>query len=161
MKSFTAIDFETAHGKRWSICQIGLVRVKNGIITQKLSGLIQPPDNYYRDKFSNIHGITSEQTADAQAFDEIWEQIGVFIRFQHIVAHNGFAFNFPCLRQTLKYYNLAFFPFVGHCTHRIFGNDLASLCKQYNIPFNHHDALSNAMACAELFLIHLKNKERL
>ncbi len=35
--SFTAIDFETAHGKRWSICQVGLVRVENSIITDQLS----------------------------------------------------------------------------------------------------------------------------
>ena len=27
--SFTAIDFETAHNKRWSICQIGLVRINH------------------------------------------------------------------------------------------------------------------------------------
>lgn len=30
--TFTAIDFETAQGKRWSICQVGLVRIENGII---------------------------------------------------------------------------------------------------------------------------------
>ena len=33
--SFTAIDFETAQGKRWSICQVGLVRVENQIITEQ------------------------------------------------------------------------------------------------------------------------------
>lgn len=35
-KTFTAIDFETAHGKRWSICQVGLVRVENGLITKDI-----------------------------------------------------------------------------------------------------------------------------
>jgi len=31
MPTFTAIDFETAQPKRWSICQVGLVRVEAGI----------------------------------------------------------------------------------------------------------------------------------
>lgn len=43
--SFTAIDFETAQGYRYSICQVGLVRYENSIITKELSLLIQPPNN--------------------------------------------------------------------------------------------------------------------
>jgi len=42
MECFTAIDFETAQGYRWSICQVGLVRVNNGIITDEINLLIQP-----------------------------------------------------------------------------------------------------------------------
>jgi DNA polymerase-3 subunit epsilon len=35
--NFTAIDFETAHSKRWSICQVGLVRVEKGITMEQFS----------------------------------------------------------------------------------------------------------------------------
>jgi DNA polymerase-3 subunit epsilon len=45
--TFTAIDFETAQGYRWRICQVGPVRVENGIVTKTLDLLVQPPDNYY------------------------------------------------------------------------------------------------------------------
>ncbi|MEO6883247.1 MAG: 3'-5' exonuclease [Bacteroidia bacterium] len=154
--TFTAIDFETAQGKRWSICQIGLVRVENGIIKNKISILVQPPTNYYWDRFIDIHGITPEQTANAPTFDKIWEQVKPFIENQHVVAHNGFAFDFHCLKQTLAYYDLAEPKFKGHCTYRIFGNNLADLCEKYKIPLNHHDALSDAMACAKLFKLHLE-----
>lgn len=153
--SFTAIDFETAQGKRWSICQVGLVRVVEGNITEKISLLVQPPDNYYWDNFINIHGITPEQTANAPTFAMIWKQIEPFIKNQNLVAHNGFAFDFHCLKQTLVSYNIEIPDFNGHCTYRLFGDNLASLCEQYNIPLNHHDALSDAMACAELYKIHL------
>lgn len=34
---FTALDFETATGFRNSICQVGLVRVENGIIVEEKS----------------------------------------------------------------------------------------------------------------------------
>ncbi len=35
MESFTAIDFETAQGYRWSICQVGLVRVEMESLPKK------------------------------------------------------------------------------------------------------------------------------
>lgn len=156
--SYTAIDFETAHGKRWSICQVGLVRVENGITKEKISVLVQPPDNFYWNNFIDIHGITPEQTANAPTFNKVWQQIKPFIKNQNVVAHNGFAFDFHCLNQTLEYYDIAPPEFTGHCTYRIFGDNLASLCRQYKIPLNHHEALSDAMACAELFKLHLQKQ---
>ncbi len=154
--TFTAIDFETAHGKRWSICQVGLVRVENGITKEKVSVLVQPPNNFYWDRFIDIHGITPQQTATAKTFDKVWQQIEPFIKNQTLVAHNGLSFDFHCLKQTLEYYEIAPPKFTGHCTYRIFGDNLASLCNQYKISLNHHDALSDAMACAKLYQIHLK-----
>jgi DNA polymerase-3 subunit epsilon len=156
LNSYTAIDFETAQGKRWSICQVGLVRVENQIIKEQLSILVQPPDNYYWNNFIDIHGISSEQTADAPTFDKIWHQIEPLIKNQNVVAHNGFGFDFHCLRQTLAYYSIPTPAFTGHCTYRIYGEGLAKLCRKYNIQLKHHDALSDARACAELFKIYLK-----
>ncbi|MDI9366045.1 MAG: exonuclease domain-containing protein [Flavobacterium sp.] len=74
---------------------------------------------------------------------------------QNVVAHNGFAFDFHCLKQTLDYYEISTPEFTGHCTYRIFGDNLASLCNKYKINLNHHDALSDARACAQLFNLHL------
>ena len=152
--TFTAIDFETAHGKRWSICQVGLIRVEQGIVKEQISFLVKPPDNLYFDKNIEIHGITPKHTAKAPTFDKVWHRIEPFIKGQHVVAHNGFSFDFQCLTQVLAYYNLEIPEFTGHCTYRLFGSSLASLCCRYKIPLNHHDALSDARACAELFMIH-------
>ena len=41
LDSFTALDFETAHGKRWSICQVGLVKVVDGKIIDEVNFLVQ------------------------------------------------------------------------------------------------------------------------
>jgi DNA polymerase-3 subunit epsilon len=153
--SFTAIDFETATGRRTSICQVGIVRVENGRSKEQFSILVQPPNNYYWDTFTDIHGITPEMTANAPRFHLIWRQIEPFIKGQHLVAHNGFAFDFHCLKQTLEYYKLPVPEYTGHCTYRLYKDNLASLCKKYNITLNHHDALSDASACAELFNMHL------
>lgn len=93
--TFTAIDFETAQGYRWSICQVGLVRVENGFITDKLSILVQPPDNYYWYKNIEIHGITPTHTTNSPNFGQIWSQIEPFIKHQNVVAHNGFGDTIP------------------------------------------------------------------
>ncbi len=158
MTSFTAIDFETAHPQKWSICQVGLVRVESGIVSEKISLLVQPPNNFYWGKFIDIHGINPEQTADAPTFDKIWYQIEPFIKNQNVVAHNGFAFDFPCLKNSLAYYEILEPHYEKHCTYKLYKKNLATLCQENNISLNHHDALSDAKACAELFLIHLKIK---
>ena len=75
MKTFTAIDFETAQGHRWSICQVGLIRVEDGIITKELNILVQPPNNYYWNRFTDIHGISSKDTHKSPKFDSIWNQV--------------------------------------------------------------------------------------
>jgi DNA polymerase-3 subunit epsilon len=155
MKNFTAIDFETAQGYRWSICQVGLVKVENGIITDEVSMLVQPPDNYYWNKFIDIHGITPQDTLDAPTFDEVWQDIEPFITDQSVVAHNGLSFDFPVLQQTLAYYDIATPSYDKICTYRLLKNNLKSLCENYDIVLNHHDALSDAKACAELYMIYL------
>jgi DNA polymerase-3 subunit epsilon len=156
---FTAIDFETAQGRRWSICQVGLVRMENGKITDKLSILVKPPNNYFWDRFIDIHGITPKKTANAPTFDVIWPKIKPYIKGQNVVAHNGFSFDFQCLAQTLEYYDLPVPEYKKHCTCNIYNRQgLKVLCEEYNIKLNHHNALSDAMACAKLFLIHLENK---
>ncbi len=155
MENFTAIDFETAQGYQWSICQVGLIRIENGIITNEIDLLIQPPDNYNWAKFIDIHGIRPSDTFNAPTFDMVWQKLEPFIKDQKVVAHNGLAFDFPVLRRTLEYFRLQTPEYEKICTYRIFKNNLASLCKYYNIPLNHHDALSDARACAKLYQIHL------
>ena len=157
MESFTAIDFETAQGCRWSICQVGLVRVENGIITKEINLLVQPPDNYYWSRFTAIHGISAKDTINTPTFNQIWHQIASYIENQNVVAHNGFGFDFLVLNKTLEYYGIALPDYNKFCTYRIYKSNLANLCEKYAIELNHHNALSDARACGELFLRYLKN----
>lgn len=152
MNSFTALDFETATGYRNSICQVGFVRVENGIITKEVNILVQPPDNYYWSRFTDIHGITPAITENEPTFYQIWHLVAPFINDRNVVAHNGFGFDFPVLDKTLNYYNLPTPAYNKFCTYKIYKTNLANLCQEHNIPLNHHDALSDARACAELYL---------
>lgn len=149
--TFTAIDFETAQGKRFSICQVGLVRIENGVVTDKVNKLVCPPDNFYFYRNTEIHGIRAQDTCNAPTFAAVWQEIKKYVQHQTVVAHNG-AFDFSCLSQTLAHYGLEQPTFEKQCTLKIYKKDLASLCREHRIQLNHHDALSDAMACAQLYL---------
>lgn len=153
--NFTAIDFETANGKMSSICQIGLVRVENGVIVKEINHLVQPPGNDYHWGNTKVHGIRKEHTAHAPTFDKFWKEIEPYIKDQVFVAHNV-QFDSRCLLGTLEYYNIPAPKYKTQCTVKIYKRNLAFLCDLYNIPLKHHDALSDARACAYLFLKYLK-----
>ena len=157
INTFTAIDFETAQGPRHSICAVGLVRVENGEIVKTIELLVKPPDNYYFWKNIEIHGIDSEMTKHSPTFDKVWTKLKPFIHGQNVVAHNG-AFDFDVLNKTLSFYNIIPPEFNRHCTYQIFGAALDVCCEEHCIELEHHNALSDAMACAKLFIIHLNNK---
>jgi DNA polymerase III subunit epsilon len=150
--TFTAIDFETANYGRNSICQVGLVRVEAGVVVCELSLLVRPPNNFYREDFTDIHGITPEDTLNAPTFAEAWSQLEPFIVGQRLVAHNGSSFDFSVLRKTLAHYDLPEPTFEGICTYKIYRRNLAELCAEHGITLNHHEALSDARACATLYL---------
>lgn len=156
MHTFTAIDFETANPDPRSICQVGLVRVENGIISHEISLLVQPPDNNYWPRFVEIHGITPDHTAYSPTFDRIWPTIAPYIINQVVVAHNGPSFDFRILEKTLEFYNVEVPVYQQHCTYKIYRKSLDVLCVSHNIELNHHDALSDARACAKLFQMYLK-----
>jgi DNA polymerase-3 subunit epsilon len=152
--NFTAIDFETANGKMNSICQIGLVRVEHGEIVKEIDHLVQPPDNDYHWGNVRVHGIKKEQTAYVPTFDFFWPEIEPYISHETVVAHNA-QFDTKCLKETLKYYNLDVPFFKSQCTVKIYKRNLRFLADLYNIPLTHHNALSDARACALLYLMHL------
>jgi DNA polymerase-3 subunit epsilon len=155
--TFTALDFETASSHPSSVCQIGLVRFEKGQVVKKINQLIQPPNNAYSYRNIEIHGIKPVDTLHAPTFDKVWWQVKNWIEDQVVVAHNS-GFDVNCLRSSLAYYDEIQPDFEERCTRVIFRRGLAYLAKKYHIPLNHHDALSDANACGQLFLLHLKRK---
>ena len=155
--NFVAIDIETAQGKRWSICQIGLAIVENGNITKTISKLVQPPNNEYAPFNIKIHKITPEKTLNSPFFNEVWENIYPIIANKKLVAHNA-SFDISCLNQALDYYNIKKPVFDYTCTYKLTGEKLKVACKKYNVNLeNHHDALCDAIACAKIYL-NINNK---
>ncbi|VDZ17899.1 DNA polymerase III polC-type [Staphylococcus aureus] len=45
--AFVALDFETANGKRTSICSVGMVKVIDSQITETFHTLVNPQDYFH------------------------------------------------------------------------------------------------------------------
>jgi DNA polymerase-3 subunit epsilon len=155
--TFTALDFETATSQPYSVCQIGLVRYEKGQLVQRVERLIQPPKNAYYFRNIEVHGIQPADTENAPTFEYVWWDVKSLIEDQVLVAHNS-GFDVNCLRSSLAYYDEIQPEFDERCTRKIYGRGLAYLCKKFHIKLDHHNALSDANACAQLYLKHLKKK---
>jgi len=158
IRDFAAIDFETANGELSSVCSVGIVTVRNGIISDKFYSLIQPEPNYYAYGNTNIHGLTMEDTHDAKVFPEVWKEIEPVIVGLPLVAHNK-GFDESCLRAVFRTYQMDYPGYTFYCTlaesrrqlkhlpnHRL--HTVAADCGF--ILTNHHHALADAEACAHI-----------
>jgi len=163
MLSFTAIDFETATGKRSSACAVGIVTVENGVITDTFCSLIRPPKNEYFGMNISVHGIHPQDTIAAPTFSEIYPEIRARLQGNTLVAHNE-VFDRSVLRRTMEYYFLDYDE-LGlaerwECTMRIYKAKgfvpyrLNACCERLGIALQHHEALSDAIGCAQLYLRH-------
>ena len=81
MENFAAIDFETANRHRSSVCSVGIVIVRKGIISQEIYKLIRPNPNYYNPFNTGIHGLSKDDTANAPDFPEVWQEIAREIQY--------------------------------------------------------------------------------
>ena len=153
--TFTTIDFETATGNRNSACAVGIVTVENGKIIDEYYTLIQPPNNEYNYFTIQVHGITPDKTINAPTFDQIYPEIKKRLQGRIVVAHNE-SFDRSVLQKTMAHYGLDYselnLPDRWECTYRIYGEKLNVCCAKYDIELNHHEALSDAIACAKLYL---------
>ena len=165
---FIAIDFETATGKRASICEAGICVVRDGKIAETRSWLVRPQDNLYSYWNIRIHGIRPEDTADSPEFPEVWAEIGTYLKACPVlVAHNA-AFDIGCIRHSLELYGLDKPDVTYYCSLRAarrlydFGcNSLDYLCGQFEIPYaRHHRAGDDAEMCARLFLREIRDAAR-
>ncbi|MDR2907657.1 MAG: 3'-5' exonuclease, partial [Bacteroidales bacterium] len=125
MKNFAAIDFETANYERSSVCSVGVVIVRNRQIVDKIYHLIRPKPEWYLWRFTQIHGLTKEDTADAKLFPQVWEEIAPKIAGLPLVAHNS-PFDEGCLKEVFRVYQMDYPDYEFHCTCRasrqVFGN---------------------------------------
>lgn len=157
MTDFIAIDFETANRELSSICSVGIIIVENGIIKEKIYRLIRPYPNYYSYWNTQIHGLTSKDTADAETFPDVWADIAPRIGFLPLVAHNS-PFDEGCLKAAFQKYGMTYPGYTFYCTcrasRRKFGKELPNHQLQtvaahcgYDLTHHHH-ALADAEACA-------------
>ncbi len=159
--NFAAIDFETATGYPNSACAVGIITVEDSKIVEEYHTLIRPPGNFYWHQNIMVHGITPEQTRESPLFADIFHEISKRLMHQTIVAHNE-GFDRNVLAKSMELYGLADnrvkLDEKWECTMKIYRKkglkkyNLQACCNALQIPLNHHNALSDAKACALLYL---------
>lgn len=161
---FVAIDFETATADPASACAIGIVEVNLGEVIHQEYHLIQPPNNYYNYHNIAVHGITPDQTLNALNFEQVIRKILPRIEGKVLVAHNE-PFDRRVMRASMAYFEMHYddfdLPEKWQCTCRLYRAKgfkpatLSACSARLGISLNHHHALSDAQACAQLFIYHL------
>jgi len=159
--NFVAIDFETATGARNSACAVGIVSVENGVISDSYYTLIKPPGNNYHWGTIKVHGINPEDTVCSLTFAELYPEIQRRLQGQTVVAHNA-PFDRGVLKACMDAATLDYDALDIHdkwqCTVQIYRKkgfkpcSLSACCTVLDIELEHHQALSDAKACAELYL---------
>lgn len=167
MSVFVAIDFETADRGQDSACAVGLVRVENGSITEKIIQLIKPPRCAEGDlfnpapdfEFTRVHGIKPDMVAGAPTFGQAWPKLERVLKGAGFLAAHNAPFDSGVLAACCAAAGL---PKPAHrfvCTvrlardtWRLYPTKLPNVCSHLGITLHHHEPLSDAEACARIVI---------
>ena len=152
---FVAIDVETANYSSHSICQIGIVEYKQGVISTLWSSLINPLSHF--NPFNvNIHGITKNMVATSPTFTDIYPELLNCLTGKIVVSHTSFdkkaigeaAMQNNLTPPTCTWLDSSLIAKRAWLQFSRSGFGLGNLCNFLNFDFKHHDALEDARACA-------------
>jgi DNA polymerase-3 subunit epsilon len=159
MRTFAALDFETANHNPSSVCSVGIIIVRNGIITEKIYHLIRPEPEWYSYWHTQIHGLTLEDTVGERIFPSVWQEIAPKIVGLPLVAHNS-SFDEGCLRAAHRVYQMDYPDYQFYCTCRASRKAFKKILPNHQLHTvaahcgfdltNHHHALADAEACAAI-----------
>lgn len=154
---FIAIDFETADHKRDSACALGIVKVEDNVITERVHYLIKPPRSTMI--FSYLHGIYWDDVKDKPTFAELWPEIKKYFEdIDFIAAHNS-SFDKSVLKACCEAGGCEMPEDEFKCTVKIsrdlwniFPTKLNNVCDHFGIELDHHNVVSDTDACAQIMI---------
>lgn len=158
---YVVIDVETTGGGRdyHRITEVAVVRIEQGEIVAQWSQLLNP-ERRIPHAITQLTGISNEMVVDAPLFAEQADTFLALCEGAIFVAHNV-NFDYGFIRREFDRLGRAF-RMPKLCTVQLARKHLAklssyrlsALCEAYNIDLiNHHRALADARATAELFLL--------
>jgi DNA polymerase-3 subunit epsilon len=154
---FVAIDFETADYGRDSACSVALVRVESGRVREQVHRLIRPPRRDFY--FTHIHRITWPMVAAEPDFGGVWAEIVPLLEGAAFLAAHNASFDRSVLRACCAAAGLPMsgLPFLctvklARSTWNLRPTKLPDVCRHLGLGLAHHDAASDARACADIVL---------
>ena len=163
MERYIVFDTETPNSRNDSICAIGITVVEDGEIVQERYELVDPETHF--DVFNvELHGISPDMVRYERNFPVLWQEIEPIMNSGILVAHNA-SFDLGVLSKLFSRYGIHrasdFYACTVQLGRKCFPEapnyKLNTLCEMLDIPLDHHNAASDAHACAELLCTYSKN----
>jgi DNA polymerase-3 subunit epsilon len=155
--TFVAIDFETADHGPDSACAVGLVRASGVTIVKRNYYLIRPPRSSFF--FTPIHSITWEHVRRQPTFDMLWPKIWDLLNGADFIASHSVGFDRRVLESCCRAAMVPPPEMRYVCTvklaRRVWGfrpTSLSNVCRHLGLSLKHHEALSDAEACAGIVI---------
>lgn len=154
---YVVIDVETTGVARTDrICEIGMTKIDQGEITDKLETLLHPDTSITNTVF---HGIENWMVKDAPRFEDVATQITEFIQGTILIAHNApfdmrfMRYELQRLNRDLSHYALCTLKIARKLHPRYPSHRLEHMLNEYSI-INEcpHRAGTDADSEARLFL---------
>lgn len=149
------IDFEyLITGRQDTPCQVGLVLIVEDVIVLRYSSLIHVPESI-EGTLSYGNGITREMVKNAPSFADVIKVMESICEGATIVAHNK-STEMSVIKKACELYQIESWlttAAMEDTCKLMGGKGLQECCEEYSIPLHHHDALSDAEACARLYII--------
>ena len=160
MVTFNSIDVETANADRASICQIGIVHVQDGVIRDHWQSLVNPED-WFDPCNVSIHRISEKDIQNSPTLPDVRNELRQRLRGSVLVSHTSFdrvAFERAMKRYDLEQLQVTWLD-SAMIARRTWpkkygrrGYGLKNIAKDLGISFEHHNALEDARAAAEIVL---------
>lgn len=171
--SFVVFDLETTglnsspvSGNMDRIIEIGAYKIADGKICESFSTFINPQKKL-SDEIVKLTGITEEMVADAPTYEQVMPDFYKFCSGSILVGHNiaGFDFRFvDYYSSSLGYiYDRKMIDTIPLAQELLFLSNykLNTVADKFNITFNHHRAIDDALATAKIFIELIKIKKSL
>lgn len=165
-KYILGLDFETANAFRSSACAVGAVKLSvSGEMINHYYSLINPEEDF--DYFNvMVHGITPEMVVDAPHVPEAMAHVFSMVDDETIVVCHNAAFDFSVMRAAREKDPFPIPDLTFTCTYRLASRLIDNLVS-YTLPavaaefgldnLMHHNAVSDAGACAAILLQFVKS----
>jgi len=157
--NFVAIDVETANADMASICQIGLAKYENSVLSEEWKSYVDPED-YFDGINVSIHGIDESAVKGAPTFPEVINTLCSFMDNTVVLSHTHF--DRVAMHQAAKRYDVRAPVSTWLDSARVArrawqefarkGYGLYNVCNTLGYDFKHHDALEDAKAAAHILL---------
>ncbi|MBD5632059.1 MAG: hypothetical protein HDP34_02360, partial [Clostridia bacterium] len=172
-KSFVVFDLETTglntspvSGNMDRIIEIGAFKVVDGEISESFSTFVNP-GRKLSDEIISLTGITEEMVAGAPSYEDAMPDFFKFCYGSILVGHNLVGFDYKFVDyywSKLGYiFDRKLIDTIPLAQELLFLSNykLNTIADKFNITFNHHRAVDDALTTAKIFIELIKIKKSL